>query len=142
MFAVVRTGGKQYRVSPGDVLAVERLEGNVGDSVKLDEVLALGGGDKPQVGSPLVKDASITAEIIAQDKGDKVIIFKKKRRHTYRRKLGHRQLQTVLRVLEIPGAKYEGKKAAKPVAKKETKAAAEKPKAAKPKAPAKAKTKE
>lgn len=162
MFAVVKTGGKQYRVSPGDVLAVERLEGNVGDSVKLDEVLALGGGDKPQVGSPLVKDASVTAEIVAQDKADKVIIFKKKRRHTYRRKMGHRQLQTILRVLEIPGAKLDAaakaaksaaakaakedkKAAAKPAAKKEAKAdkpKADKPKAAKAKAPAKKKTEE
>jgi large subunit ribosomal protein L21 len=118
MFAVVRTGGKQYRVTPGDVIDVEKLDGNVGDSITLGEVLATG-GDKPQIGLPLIKDASVTAEILEQGRGDKVIIFKKKRRHTYRRKAGHRQHLTTLRITEIPGAKWEGKKAAsKPKAEK------------------------
>ena len=142
MFAVVRTGGKQYRVSPGDILAVEKLEGEAGDSITLNEVLAVGGGDKPQLGSPFVKDASVTAEIIAHDRGDKVIAFKKKRRHTYRRKIGHRQHQTILRITAVPGATYDAaaaKKAKKePAVKKEAKApAAKKATAAKPKAAAK-----
>lgn len=102
MFAVVKTGGKQYRVSAGDVLKVEKLAGEVGETVKLSDVLAIG-GEKPAVGAPLVAGASVSAEIIAQSKSDKVIVFKKTRRQTYRRKRGHRQLQTVLRVMSIAG---------------------------------------
>lgn len=131
MFAVVRTGGKQYRVSPGDVIAVEKLPGEAGDTVTLSEVLATG-GDKPQIGTPLVKDASVSAEILGQEKADKVIIFKKRRRHTYRRKLGHRQSLTQLRITAVPGATQESakpKQAAKPKTAKtgDSKPAAKKP---------------
>ncbi len=131
MFAVVRTGGKQYRVAQGDVIAVEKLPGEAGDTVTLNEVLATG-GDKPQIGTPLVKDASVSAEIIGQEKADKIFIFKKKRRHTYRRKLGHRQSLTRLRITAVPGATQESakpKQGAKPKMTKsgDSKAAAKKP---------------
>ena len=110
MYAVVKTGGKQYKVAEGEQLAVEKLEGKVGDKVSLDEVLALG-GKKAQIGSPLVKGAKVKAEIVAQEKDDKVIIFKKKRRHNYRRKLGHRQMLTTLKITAIEtGAKQAAAK--------------------------------
>lgn len=145
MFAVVKTGGKQYRVAKGDLVAVEKLEGNAGDAVQLSDVLALG-GDKPQVGAPLIAGAAVAAEIVAQTKTDKVIVFKKKRRQNYRRTQGHRQQQTLLKITDIiaSGAKAAEKPAPaakkapaeKPAAeaKKETKAAA--PKAAAAKKPA------
>jgi large subunit ribosomal protein L21 len=103
MYAVIKTGGKQYKVIEGEKFAVEKLDGNVGDTVTLGDVLALG-GDKPQIGAPLLAGATVKAEIIAQGKGDKVIVFKKKRRHNYRRKLGHRQMLTTLKVTEIKAA--------------------------------------
>jgi large subunit ribosomal protein L21 len=96
MFAVVRTGGKQYRVAADDEIVVEKLDGDAGSQVKLD-VLMLADSDG-------LKDAAkavVTAEIVGHNKGDKVIIFKKKRRHNYRRKNGHRQHQTVLKILSI-----------------------------------------
>ncbi|MCC7260101.1 MAG: 50S ribosomal protein L21 [Alphaproteobacteria bacterium] len=97
MFAVVASGGKQYKVAAGDLVHVEKLAGNAGDSVTLDKVLAV--GDK--LGNPTVADATVKATIVSQEKGDKVIIFKKKRRQNYRRKNGHRQELTLLHVLEI-----------------------------------------
>jgi large subunit ribosomal protein L21 len=108
MFAVVRTGGKQYRVAAGDKIAVEKLEGNAGDTITLSDILLAGeGGD--------IKDASgltVSAEIIAQAKGEKVIVFKKRRRHNYRRRNGHRQQMTILRITAI-GGEAPKKKAAK-----------------------------
>jgi large subunit ribosomal protein L21 len=150
MFAVIRTGGKQYRVAPNDVIKVERLPGAAGEVIELAEVLMLGDGDKVTVGAPLVGGACVGASVIAQGQGDKVLIFKKNRRHNYRRKNGHRQDLTVLRITEIltdgqkpskqaAEAKAEAKpKKAKAPAKKAA-AAAEgeakpKAKAAKPKA--------
>ena len=100
MYAVVKTGGKQYRVAPNDVIRVERIEGNAGDSVTLDQILMVG-GDSPRIGAPLVSGATVTATLVEQARGDKVIIFKKKRRQNYRRKRGHRQDLTVLRINEI-----------------------------------------
>ncbi|HEX4112653.1 MAG TPA: 50S ribosomal protein L21 [Stellaceae bacterium] len=100
MFAVIRTGGKQYRVASGDVITVEKLAGDVGASITLGEVLMAGEGRDAKIGSAL-KGAAVTAEIVEQGLGDKVIIFKKRRRHNYRRKRGHRQPQTVLRVTDI-----------------------------------------
>ncbi|KRA82819.1 50S ribosomal protein L21 [Altererythrobacter sp. Root672] len=153
MFAVVRTGGKQYRVAPGDKIAVEKLAGEAGDTITLGDVLLAGEGSD-------IKDAAkvkVSAEIIAQAKSEKVVVFKKRRRHNYRRKAGHRQQMTLLRIVAVGDSKAEApKKAAAvkveapkaeaaPVAVKETKAAkpapkkeaaAEKPVAAK-KAPAK-----
>jgi large subunit ribosomal protein L21 len=100
MFAVIKTGGKQYRVASGDVIKVERLEAEAGATIALDQVLMVDG----MIGTPLVAGASVAAEVIAQDRGPKLIIFKKKRRQNYRRKNGHRQDLTVLRITEISAA--------------------------------------
>ena len=100
MYAVLRTGGKQYRVAENDLIRVERLEASAGDSITLDQVLMVG-GDAPRIGAPLVAGASVTAEVVEQTRGDKIIIFKKKRRQNYRRKRGHRQDLTVLRITGI-----------------------------------------
>jgi large subunit ribosomal protein L21 len=102
MYAVIRTGGKQYRVASGQVLKVERLAGEVGETIAFDQVLMVGDGDdEPRIGAPLVDGAQVTAEVLEQGKAPKVIVFKKKRRKNYRRKRGHRQLQTVLRIRDI-----------------------------------------
>lgn len=101
MFAVVRTGGKQYRVAKDDVIEVEKLAGEPGDTIALDEVLMLGEGADVTTGTPVVAGASVAATVVEQKKAAKVIVFKKKRRHNYRRKRGHRQQQTVLRITEI-----------------------------------------
>ena len=104
MYAVIKTGGKQYRVSPGDVLVVEKLIGDAGAKVKLDKVLIVGEeGKDPEVGVPIISNAAVNCEVIEQSRADKVIVFKKKRRQGYKRKKGHRQNQTVLRVLDING---------------------------------------
>jgi len=100
MYAVIRTGGKQYKVAKDDVLVVEKLAGKVGETLDLADVLMLG-GDKITTGTPLVKGASVTAEILEQGKGPKVIAFKKKRRKNTHRKRGHRQLFTRLKITEI-----------------------------------------
>jgi large subunit ribosomal protein L21 len=103
MFAVVRTGGKQYRVAPGDKIAVEKLAGDAGASITLGDVLLAGDGDK-------LADAAkvkVVAEIIAQAKSEKVTVFKKRRRHNYRRKAGHRQQMTLLRIVQVGDAKAE-----------------------------------
>ena len=150
MYAVIKTGGKQYRVSPGDVIVVEKLLGEAGAKVKLDHVLMVGeDGKDPEVGAPLISSAAVNCEVLDQSRSDKVIVFKKKRRQGYKRTKGHRQEQTVLRVLDINGkgaVKAAPKKAAAPKdeapkAKAEEKATAEKPvkKEAKAKAPAKKK---
>ena len=111
MFAVVRTGGKQYRVAAGDKIVVEKIEGEAGASVTLGDVLLAGEGSELKA----VDGITVAAEIIAQAKADKVIVFKKRRRHNYRRKNGHRQNHTILKITAI-GAQ-EAKKAA-PKAKK------------------------
>jgi large subunit ribosomal protein L21 len=104
MFAVIRTGGKQYKVAPDDVIAVEKLAGEPGATIELGEVLMVGDGATISAGTPLVAGASVSAELVEQRRADKIIVFKKKRRHNYRRKNGHRQHQTVLRITEIrPG---------------------------------------
>ncbi len=101
MFAVIKTGGKQYCVEEGNIIKVEKLKGESGDKITFDEVLMAGEGSKVTVGSPTVKGASVAAEILEQARADKIIVFKKKRRHNYRRKKGHRQHITVLRVTGI-----------------------------------------
>jgi large subunit ribosomal protein L21 len=101
MFAVIRTGGKQYRVTPNAVLKVEKLDAEAGGTVTFTDVLAVGGEGNLTIGAPLVADASVTATVIAQDRLDKVIIFKKRRRQNSRRRNGHRQHVTVLRVAGI-----------------------------------------
>ena len=100
MFAVIRTGGKQYRVAAEDVITVERLPGAPGDVIELADVLMLG-GDTVTVGSPLVAGASVAGEVVRQSRGDKVIAFKKRRRQNSRRKRGHRQELSVIRITEI-----------------------------------------
>jgi large subunit ribosomal protein L21 len=158
MYAVVQTGGKQYRITAGSVIEVEKLAGDAGENLALNDVLALSGGGKVMLGSPLLAGASVEAQIIKQGKGDKVIIFKKKRRHNYRRKNGHRQFVTTLHITKIlfngaevakaepralkpvagptpPSAKKAALQAAKPVAEKKAAAPAAK-KAAAPKKPA------
>lgn len=101
MFAVLRAGGKEYRVSKGDIIRVERVEGKVGDSVTLKEILMVGEGDKIQIGNPLVNQATVVGEIIQQAKGKKVLTYKMKRRKNYRRMKGHRQPYTYLKINEI-----------------------------------------
>ncbi len=97
MFAVIETGSKQYHVKVGDVIKVEQLQGEVGTVIELDKVLSAG----EQIGDPILANAKIVAEVLEQKKHDKIIVFKKKRRHNYRRKQGHRQLITVLKIKEI-----------------------------------------
>jgi len=104
MFAVIRTGGKQYKVAKDDVISVEKLAGEPGATIELAEVLMIGDGAEVAAGAPLVAGASVSATVVAQRKAPKIIVFKKKRRHNYRRKKGHRQLETVLRIAEIRGA--------------------------------------
>ncbi|WP_308911753.1 50S ribosomal protein L21 [Pseudokordiimonas caeni] len=119
MFAVVKTGGKQYRVAEGDVIKVEKLAGDAGATITLDEVLMVGDDKGVKVGEPTLKGANVTATVLEQKKDKKIIVFKKKRRQNYRRKRGHRQEITVLRITGIAGA------AAKKTAKKTEEAAAE-----------------
>jgi large subunit ribosomal protein L21 len=100
MYAVIRTGGKQYRVSEGQTLRVEKLPGSAGDKITLGEVLLVG-GESLKIGQPLVAGASVLAEIKAQDRGPKIVIFKFRRRKNYRRKTGHRQPYTELKITGI-----------------------------------------
>ena len=97
MFAIIKTGGKQYRVKKDDVLLIEKIEGKDGAKITFDEVLAVG----DQVGTPTVKGASVAAEIVKQARGEKVIVFKKIRRHGYRRKNGHKQDLTLVKIVDI-----------------------------------------
>jgi large subunit ribosomal protein L21 len=124
MFAVIRTGGKQYRVAPNDNIEVEKIAGKPGDIVELGEVLLLGGDGGPKTGSPTISGALVAAEVIEQRRSDKIVVFKKKRRSTYRRKNGHRQELTALRITEIL---TDGKKPSKAAPKPGAKKAAEKP---------------
>jgi large subunit ribosomal protein L21 len=127
MFAVIRTGGKQYRVAPNDIIEVEKIAGKPGEIIELGEVLLLG-GDSPKTGNPTIAGALVAAEVLEQTRGDKVIVFKKKRRKNYRRTKGHRQALTALRITEIL---TDGKKPSKVAAKPESKKAEKKPEAAK-----------
>ncbi len=104
MFAVIRTGGKQYRVTPHDVLKVEKLEAEAGSTITFTDILAVGSEAGLTVGAPTVAGATVTATVVAQDRLDTVIIFKKRRRQNSRRRNGHRQHITVLRVTEINAA--------------------------------------
>lgn len=105
MYAVVKTGGKQYRVAEGDIIRVERLGGDVGEKISLDDVLLIAGNGEGQakIGTPKVSDAVVTAEILQHGLAKKIIVFKKKRRKGYSRKQGHRQQQTTLKIVEIVG---------------------------------------
>lgn len=129
MYAVIQTGGKQYRVANGDVITVEKLEGEAGSTLAISPVLMLDDGKETQVGTPIVEGAAVTAELVEQTRGKKIIVFKKKRRQGYQRTHGHRQDQTVLRIVDVTGkAKAPAKKAAKAA----PKPAAKKPAAKKP----------
>jgi len=171
MFAVIRTGGKQYRVAKDDKIVVEKLAGEPGAMVELSDVLMIGGdGKKVTVGAPVIDKAAVFAEVVEQSRADKILVFKKHRRKNYRRTRGHRQEQTVLRIVDVSPTGAKPKAAAakakpkpedkpkaadkktetkakapatkKPVAKKEAKAdTKKKPAAKKPAAKAKAKTK-
>ena len=110
MFAVIKTGGKQYRVAANDVLTIGNLAGNVGDTIEFGEILALGEGDSAEFGAPFVSGARVTAEIVEHGRARKVIAFKKRRRQNSRRKRGHRQHETTVRIIDILAA---GAKAAK-----------------------------
>ncbi len=152
MYAVIKTGGKQYKVAENQIVVVEKLPAAAGDSVAFDQVLLVGEDGKTTLGAPFVAGASVTAEVVEQARGDKIIVFKKKRRQNHRRRNGHRQHETVVRITEIltdgktptktakpkaeakPEAKPAAKKAApkaKPAAKSAAKTAAPKAKTAK-----------
>jgi len=124
MFAIIKTGGKQYRVTEGNVIKVEKLDGEVGKSITIDEVLMVGDDKGVKTGEPLVKGASVTFEVLEQKKDKKIVIFKKKRRQNYRRKRGHRQQITVLRVTGIAKAAAKKAPAKKAAPKKSEEAAA------------------
>ena len=113
MYAVIKTGGKQYRVQPGDVIVVEKLDGDAGADVSFGEVLMLGGDKGITLGAPLIDGASVAATLVETRKGEKIKIFKKIRRQGYRRTNGHRQMESVLRITGIEGAgekaKWDGK---------------------------------
>ena len=111
MFAVIRTGGKQYTVAKDDVIAVEKLDGEPGATIELGEVLMVGDGATVATGTPLLTGASVSATLVEHRRADKIIVFKKKRRQNYRRKNGHRQHQTVLQITEI---RLAGREAAAP----------------------------
>ena len=144
MFAVVRTGGKQYRVAAGDKIVVEKMAGNAGDAVSLSDVLLAGDGGEIKS----LAGFTVSAEIVAQAKADKIIVFKKKRRHNYRRKNGHRQQHTILKILSVGAAEKKAapkKIEAAPVEAIDAAPATEAKPAKKPaakKAPAKAKAAE
>jgi large subunit ribosomal protein L21 len=124
MFAVIKTGGKQYRVNQNDVLRIEKLDAKVGEIVVFPEILAVGGDAGLTFGAPTVAGASVSAEVVEQDRDDKVIAFKKRRRQNSKRKRGHRQHQTVVRISEILTGGAKPAKAAAKVAKDEAPAAA------------------
>lgn len=101
MFAVIKTGGKQYRVAPDDVIVVEKLAGAAGDKIAFGEVLLVADGVSVTAGAPTVSGASVAGEIVEQRKGEKVLVVKKRRRSTYRRRRGHRQLESVVRITGV-----------------------------------------
>lgn len=150
MFAVIKTGGKQFRVAQDDVIVVEKLEGEAGDKLVFGDVLMIGDGDTFEMGGPTIGGAQVVGEVVEQRRAAKIIIFKKKQRNTYKRKQGHRQHETVIRITDIlakGGADAGAKETAKPKAAKkaapETKAKAEGDKPAKaPRAKKAAKTEE
>ena len=129
MYAVIETGGKQYRVELGSEFAVERLEGTAGDTIKFDRVLLVADGDKASIGTPVVDDALVTADLVRQDRGEKIIVFKYRPKARHRAKNGHRQEQTIVRIADITfggrSAASEAEVEQKEVSKAKAKAAAE-----------------
>ncbi len=103
MYAVIKTGGKQYRVGEGDLLRVEKINGEIGEVVEFEEILMIANGERVEIGRPVLNDSKVMGEIVEQGKGKKVIVFKSKRRKGYSKKQGHRQQYTVLKIKEIKG---------------------------------------
>ncbi len=131
MYAVIKTGGKQYKVSKDDIISVEKLSEDTGKKIKLNEVLIISDKGKPIVGDPLIKGASVEAEIMDHSRAAKITVFKKKRRHNYRRKKGHKQNITNLKILSINAS--QGKTKASDTEEKKTKTKKAAPKKAAPK---------
>ena len=104
MYAIIKTGGQQFRVSKGDKLSVQKLDAEAGKTVKLDEVMMVNDGKAAKIGTPLVSGASVTAKVVEQTRDEKVVVFKKKRRQNYRRTRGHRQHLTVIEITDIKAA--------------------------------------
>ena len=138
MYAVIKTGGKQYKVSKDDIISVEKLSEDTGKKIKLNEVLIISDKGKPIVGDPLIKGASVEAEIMDQSRAAKITVFKKKRRHNYRRKKGHKQNITNLKILSINASQGKTKASDTEEKKTTTKKAAPKKAAPKKVAPKKA----
>lgn len=101
MYAVIKTGGKQYRVSEGDLLRIEKISGDIGELIEFDDVLLIAGDEQVDIGRPRLKDSRVIGEIVEHGQGRKILIFKSRRRKGYRKKQGHRQQHTVLRIKEI-----------------------------------------
>ena len=141
MYAVVKTGGKQYRVTKDDTILVEKLDADEGQTVTLTDVMLLGDGDKVTVGTPVVADASVEAQVVSQTRGPKIIIFRRKRRKNHRRTQGHRQDLTLLKITDINTSGKKAAPAKKAAAKAEKKPAAKKEAALAKKAAAKAEAK-
>jgi large subunit ribosomal protein L21 len=120
MFAVIKTGGKQYRVAANDVITIEKLDGVAGDKIEFTEILMVGAGADATIGAPFVEGAVVSAEVVEQGRAKKVIAFKKRRRQNSKRSRGHRQHQTIVRILDIAAAGGKAKKSSK-----KTEAAAE-----------------
>lgn len=138
MFAVIKTGGKQYKVAPNDIIKIEKLLGDSGDSIEFTDVLMVGQGETIKVGAPLITGTTVLGTIIEQMRDDKIIVFKKKKRHNYRRKKGHRQSLTVVQITDIFSGERPSKTKAAPEKAAASKPAAEKvaPQKAAPKASA------
>ena len=105
MYAVIKSGGKQHRVEPGEVLRVEKLDLTEGDKIEFDEVMMVGDGDDIQIGAPYVEGGTVSAEVLAHGRGDKITVIKMRRRKHYRRQAGHRQHYTEIKILDIAGSK-------------------------------------
>ena len=129
MYAVIRSGGKQYKVSKDDIISVEKLTAKAGDKISLDEVLMISEKDNLIIGDPIIKGATVNAKVVEQTRAKKIIVFKKKRRHNYRRKNGHQQNLTTLKIVDIKATatkKAAAKKVEAPKEKKPTKSASAK----------------
>lgn len=139
MFAIIKTGGKQYKVAANDIIKVEKLAGASGDKIEFTDILMMGQGDSISVGAPLVSNAKVYGTVVNQMRDDKIIIFKKKRRHNYRRKNGHRQYVTLVQITDIlaDGQALKAKAAPVKVEAKKEASKAETPSEPKVKAPAK-----
>ena len=103
MYAVIKTGGKQYRIVEGDLLRVEKIKGEIGEIVEFEEILMIANGERVEIGRPVLSNSKVIGEIVEQGKAKKIIVFKSKRRKGYRKKQGHRQQYTVLKIKEITG---------------------------------------